>query len=116
MYPKKYSCITCNYNTCDLKDYKKHLNTIKHINRNDEKNTKNKNICECGKTYISLSGLWKHKQKCDIHRQKNTNINKDHSTNTLDILLKIVEQNNECKEVILQQNKKIIELLKNNQK
>jgi len=28
--PKKYDCAVCMYSTCNLKDYKKHVNTIKH--------------------------------------------------------------------------------------
>ena len=56
----KYHCEICYYNTCNKKDYRKHLLTSKHINQQKSpkipKNCDDNFICNCGKTY---------KQKCN---------------------------------------------------
>jgi len=66
--PKKHSCENCNYYTSSKKDFNKHLLTAKHkkITNDNEKSQKipNPHICECGKKYVFLSGLSRHKQKC----------------------------------------------------
>jgi hypothetical protein len=66
--PKKYSCDKCNFLCSNKKDYNRHLLTAKHkmIINGNEKSPKNLNphICECGKQYVFLSGLSRHKQKC----------------------------------------------------
>jgi len=74
--PKKsgtYNCEKCYYTTCDKKDYKKHLLTIKHmsVSLGDVSETKNpkksvKKLCceKCNKEYKSYNGLWKHKKQC----------------------------------------------------
>ena len=66
---KKYFCKFCHYNTCDKKDYTKHLQTAKHkrmtrMTTKSEKSAKMKFICECGKEYKYRQGLHKHQQKC----------------------------------------------------
>jgi hypothetical protein len=66
--PKKFSCENCNYYTSSKKDFNKHLMTAKHkmITSGNKKTPKipNPHICECGKKYVFLSGLSRHKQKC----------------------------------------------------
>lgn len=69
---KKYSCLTCDYNTFNKFDYEKHLETEKHkiailaIQSNDlsQKSQKIAYSCNCGKVYQDNSGLWRHKKKC----------------------------------------------------
>ena len=38
--PKFFECLYCNYNTCNKKDYVKHLTTIKHKNNENTNDTK----------------------------------------------------------------------------
>ncbi len=116
--PKKYFCEKCNYNTCDLKDYNKHLNTRKHKGKFLEI-IGNKYICICGKKYMSSSGLWKHKNKCsekiyDDIICPNVKSENDNIINS-DLIIKILQQNTEFKDIIIEQNKTIIELSKNSQ-
>ena len=54
----KYFCELCNYSTKRKYDYKKHLKTKKHLNKNKIFE------CECGKVYKYQSGFCKHKNKC----------------------------------------------------
>ena len=76
--PKKYFCGNCDYLTNSKKDYNKHLLTRKHKMEtygsfgNAEETTKipKSFMCSCGKKFISKSGLWKHKQKCNFEEEK----------------------------------------------
>jgi len=71
-YSKKllnFSCELCNFKCSNKQDYTRHLSTGKHemvINGN-EKTPKNSkaNMCSCGKTYKHISGLSRHKKKCN---------------------------------------------------
>ena len=54
--PKNYLCEKCNFASCNLKDYNRHLATAKHkMMTNDDqqkkKTPKPKFVCECGKEY-----------------------------------------------------------------
>ena len=65
--PKKFCCKLCNYTTCNLKDYNKHLLTPKHENttkKNNENVVKISYNCECGKVYAYRGSLYNHKKKC----------------------------------------------------
>ena len=74
--PTKYICEFCNYNTCNKKDYNKHLLTLKHkklsnsdeiMTNSDKKEDKSHNFsfhCLCGKHYKYKQGLSFHQRKC----------------------------------------------------
>ena len=126
--PVIFCCEKCNYNTSSKKDFNKHLSTLKHINRiNDNKITKNNNsfICEtCNKEYCYLSGLLRHKKKCNfISNKKNIEIENtfddnntlDSSNNKLeltnDLIMKILNDNQEMRNIIVKQQEQISELI-----
>jgi hypothetical protein len=69
----KYCCNICDFITCKLTDYNRHLLTLKHIrNHKNEKNDKNIYMCEnCNKEYYNKSGLWRHKKKCVLNEDNN---------------------------------------------
>jgi hypothetical protein len=71
--------------------------------------------CECGKKFITHSGMWKHKQKCGDHNANSTNnTNNNNNTNIIDILLNenkimkdfMIEQNHDFKTLIMELVKK----------
>ena len=68
-----YVCSPCGFSSTNLKDYKRHLKTNKHIKKNPKKtpdcNGKGYN-CICGKSYKYRSGLSKHKLKCIFENEK----------------------------------------------
>jgi hypothetical protein len=112
----KYFCKTCDYSSCNKKDYERHLDTIKHKKR--EKVTECDNLltemsqktqcpkvsCEnCNKEYTSRNGLWLHKKKCTI-------IKKEPTEESNNVILELLKQNQEFKELIIEQNKQIVEL------
>ena len=113
----EYSCEKCDFNTCNKNDYNRHLLTKKHKSVDFqcfsmEKTQKNSFACECGKSYKDNSGLWRHKKKCI-----NTNNNEPElkiQELTPDAILNILNQNSEFQKMLIEQNKTIIELSKNN--
>jgi hypothetical protein len=126
--PVIFCCEKCNYNTSSKKDFNKHLLTLKHKNRiNDNKIIKNNNsfICEtCNKEYCYLSGLLRHKKKCNLISNKK-NIEKENTfddNNTLDssnnkleltndLIMKILNDNQEMRNIIVKQQQQISELI-----
>ena len=120
---KKYACETCDYNTSKQFDYLKHLSTLKHKNQvlgdiSCEK-VASAYECNCGKKYNHASSLWNHKQKCP---QLCTTIetptpkqHQDDDTSQTNLILELVKQNQEFKQLLIEQNKTILEVAKNSQ-
>ena len=102
--PKSFECKSCEYVTCNKKDYKKHTMTSKHINTSNILLFEPMEIiCECGKKYRHRQSLYTHKKKCNVEKKGNileTNSN---------IMFEILKQNNEFKELMLEQSKYILE-------
>jgi len=61
-----FKCDPCNFATNDRKDFRIHTATSKHARNTGNKQQKEPiHQCEqCGKKYISPSGLYRHRQKC----------------------------------------------------
>ena len=116
-----YSCESCDYNTVDKKDYTKHCLTRKHkmeilekSKENDGKTLHNTgyNCLQCGKNYETNAGLWKHSKKCQVGKSDNTLISEDDILSSEPIknyIMKLVEQNNELKNMFIQQNTEFIQ-------
>ncbi len=73
--PAKYYCKCCDYSTCKIANWKRHLKTKKHndnqmvtndnyLGKKEPKRASNKWICGCGKSYKYKSGLSRHKSTC----------------------------------------------------
>jgi hypothetical protein len=107
-----FYCEKCDYFTCRKSQYIRHLTTSKHkkdyigLQMDDKKVQKSSEfICQCGKQYKHRQGLWKHKKICNIN---NSNIISDST-----LVLELIKQNSEFKELLIEQNKTILELSKN---
>jgi len=116
---KKYSCKKCNYNTDRKSNLDNHLLSAKHIkelNGNEIKQKLSNNlICEnCNKIYETSAGLWKHKKKCLKKEIKDNIIESENNNISPELIIEIIKQNQEFKDLLLEQNKTIIELSKNN--
>jgi hypothetical protein len=120
----KYHCELCDYNTQSMKDYMKHLQTIKHKNNelatnNDSFVPKNPShllsCANCNKTYKDKTGLWRHKKKCAIipHKQPDQQPKVSSEDMQMTLILELVKQNQEFKQLLIEQNKTIIEVAKN---
>jgi hypothetical protein len=115
---KIYSCETCAFTSSNKNDYRRHELTRKHLenvtsNEIESKKLKKTqpHICEnCEKIYKSGSGLWNHKKKCSQKQQKKENTNNGMPVLDNTIVYELLRQNQEFKEIILEQNKKILEM------
>jgi hypothetical protein len=123
--PNKYHCEKCNYYTANKKDYHKHLGTRKHrmITNDNHFVPKNPHFyeCMCGKTYKHKSGLSRHKTTCEFD-VNNDSSNQTHVNNTSNddkyqllsnTIIELVKQNNDFKQLLIEQNKQMIDLASN---
>ena len=124
----KFTCELCNFKCVKHGDYKRHLTTAKHLNRTNrtEKTSKSvdKFICECGKEYNARNSLWYHKKTCNyvnepIKEEENKDLNLEmvmeiiknvNNNNNTDTIMELIKQNQEFKELIVDQNKTIMDL------
>jgi len=75
-----------------------------------------KNVCECGKEFSNRQNLYRHKKKCNSTPENITMTveepepeNNQYST---DLILELLKQNQEFKELIIEQNKQMLEMSK----
>jgi len=127
---KKYICELCHYKCSYLCDWTRHVNTRKHIlshkeeieeNEEIEKNEKNEKtkknadfFCDCGKSYNSNSGLWKHAKMCYGAKKTRSkeNIKKDKKIelhDLVDLVKVLVKENSDLKNMIVEQQSTMIE-------
>jgi ribosomal protein L37AE/L43A len=116
---KKYCCEICDYNTNRKSNLNNHLLSAKHLkelNGNEIKQKlSTKHNCEnCSKIYETSAGLWKHKKKCFQKENITEPVIEPENNISSDLILNIIQQNQEFKDLLLEQNKIIIEMSKNN--
>ena len=116
---KIYECKKCAYTTVRESQFERHLLTAKHqkltsLTQKVPKSSKQSFICEyCEKQYKSRVGLWKHKQICDENINEYITTLENHPSkiqNESDTIIELIKQNQEFKELIIEQNKQLIEL------
>jgi len=125
---RKFECTSCDYRCSNKFDFGKHLLTRKHeklatsntlVTNGNMENAKIANTdtfaCKnCAKVYASRKGLWCHNKKCV---QKLENI--ETKTNDNEVICKLINQNielvtqnQEFKQMMMEQNKQNAELQK----
>jgi len=115
--PMTYECKKCAFISCNKKDYSRHLSTAKHkmiVNdsKKTPKNPKTENndfVCLCGKTYKYDSGYYRHKKICTFENRNNHN-DKPIQSDSVSTMMDLIKQNQEFKELIVEQNKQLVEL------
>jgi hypothetical protein len=110
-----YKCVKCNFICRKNSNWNAHIKTKKHfmsLNGNIEEIKKNAefNCIKCGQMYLSQSGLWKHSKKCNINDEQ-TSDNVD--TSNKEIIMMLIKDNNEIKNMMLEQQKYIMDIVKN---
>ena len=126
----KYYCNICDYITCKKSSFTNHTASAKHQKKffgNTLDHFGNQimpKLCSliyscknCNKEFKNRSGLWKHKQKCNDNvnnknsetKIKETKIKETEAKHLIQYLMK---ENSEFKNLIIDQNKQMIELAK----
>lgn len=114
----KYLCNICDFKTSKKCNYLEHINSKKHKSSIvsdvcDKNQTKNKPldkkyICvNCQKVYLSRNGLWCHKKKCTNleegkSEQKQSEINNISSLITPELIVELIKDNRDMKQIILE--------------
>ena len=111
----KFYCESCDYKCSKQSEYNKHILTSKHKNNDGQlhKNLQNlqKYTCNCGKEYSFRQGLYSHKKKCIINEKSNDE--EQNNQITPELIMSVLHQNKELQQMLIEQNKTIIELSKN---
>jgi len=116
-----YSCDYCDFFTVNKNDYRRHCSTRKHILLTGSEKTQSEKLdthtcCKCGKKYKSKQGLWSHTKICNTKIPCESNeliINSDDDIMSNEpiknYIMKLVEQNNELKNMFIQQTTELHE-------
>jgi hypothetical protein len=119
-----YSCDICHYSTCRKSQYDRHINTSKHIivtNNVTSETTKvpKELFCVCGELFNNRTTLWRHKKKCVANNSDKESITMNiqelsfgSNSNPTELIIELLKQNQEFKELIIEQNKQILEMNK----
>ena len=107
--PQKFECINCDYISCSIKDYKKHILTDKHQNRTnlndlEQKIPKNPKefICSaCKKCYKARNSLWYHEQKCLKKNFNNSESIMSNDPSDKELIMLLSKENSELKNMMM---------------
>lgn len=113
---KIYKCKNCEYNTTKKCNFMKHLSTLKHVSNNSIIFK----CCNCNKIYKHKSSLWRHQRHC-LNNYNNENIyneieeneitiNKDNSFIDSDLIVQLINENKELKNLLMEQAKQTTEI------
>jgi len=127
----KFSCEKCYYNTSRKSQWLRHISTYKHNLDNDYPKLDNKKVpnmfkCSCGKVYSYITGLYKHKKKCNNNKNSNNQPcnNNEMTDNELtnkemtdkEIIIMLLKDNKEIKNMLftsLQEHQKyMVDMMK----
>jgi hypothetical protein len=127
---EKFYCHLCNFKCSKYSNYLSHIKTKKHsqsdndnkmiINDNAELPKNAEYLCKCGNIYKYMSGLSRHKKRCILidkpdkeEKVPNDNLNATLNLITPDLIMELIKDNKEMKQIILEQNNTINNLVKN---
>jgi hypothetical protein len=120
---EKYACVICDFITANKFDYSRHIKTNKHVLRISsiqhgiksiacDKKT-HTHICSiCNTEYKDPSGLWRHKKKCLVVNHQNETPQPSNSSSEdmqMTLILELVKQNQDFKDLLIQQNNQMLE-------
>ena len=113
---QNFHCEFCDYTTSKKCDYNKHLSTDKHqmIVNGSKKREKSQNEykCICGKVYKYDTGYYRHKKICDQQKKPVTKVY-DVNMITTDLIMELIKDNKDMKQLVIEQSNTITSLIKN---
>ena len=122
-----FVCNYCNYITSKKYNYTKHLSTDKHkiatfthmetgkVAKVAKHGKVTTYVCNhCDQPFKTNSGLWKHEKKCvSEHQSINLNVNEHVELTDKQLIMMLIKDNSEFKNMMIEQQKHMIELVKN---
>jgi hypothetical protein len=112
---EKFVCEQCDYKSSRLSEWNRHLLTQKHIRLTQTDKLDTTYNCNCGNTYKHRQSLYKHKLNCKIIKEDNkqevTIFKEEKEEITVSDAKMMFDM---FKEFMIEQNKSMIELFKNN--
>ena len=118
----RFTCESCDFKCSKLCNWKSHLLTTKHNANEKLINANKKNIkpsdsiftCECGKSFKHNPSLSRHKKICTFKENIEENVILPAELNNIspELILNIIQQNQEFKDLLMEQNNKNLELQK----
>jgi len=113
-----FFCEKCAFKCSKKWQYDRHVVTLKHQNTYKylQKSAKKCHFCECGKEYSHRQSLYNHKKSCSYDNQPN---NSDDTVlldneNKNDIILKLLNQNNQLQQQVINMCKNGVNVTNNN--
>ena len=106
---ENYKCLICDYVTSRKSQYERHILTIKHQKTVNASNLVPKSStynCSCGKIYKHESSYYKHKKNCKY-------LIADQRMNNKELVILLMKENHELKQMMTETQTQVIELLKN---
>lgn len=116
---KNFNCTKCDFICSKKSEWDRHVVTSKHIFGDKSDNfgdAKNAYICEiCEKKYTSRNGLWLHNKKCHPPKTDDNimQIVPFDTSITSDLIMELLKDNKDMKQIIIDQNNTINKLVKN---
>jgi hypothetical protein len=118
--PIKYFCETCDFNTCNKKDFHRHNATDKHLLLTNPNEITPKNpffICNCGKSYKHSSSLCAHKKKCNKTSVTDSNVESMDKDQLIIMLIKqnseLIKETSEFKNIVMEQQSTMMKVIEN---
>jgi len=117
----KFCCQICDFECYKNCDWLRHTNTKKHIHRqngsilegagshfskNSEKSAEF--LCHCGRSYLTHSGLWKHKKSCQRTAPKMAEKSEE-KMDVYDLVKYLMKENSELKTILIDQSNKMFD-------
>lgn len=114
----KYFCQKCDFSCSNKYDFNRHCKTIKHnaIKCYTDATPKNVNfICSCGRQYKHASSYYRHTKLCKIADNSIDEVKTTHEDYDTNGIMHILKQNEEFKELLIEQNKLMVNQQTENQ-
>ena len=104
-----FYCEKCNFKCSKKWMFDRHIMTSKHKNTYTDLqlSCKKSYKCECGKEYTHRQSLNNHKSKCKCIPETSQNQSIDMTDSNL--IVELLKQNQDFKELLIEQNNKLIE-------
>jgi hypothetical protein len=123
---QQYRCESCDYITSKKCNYEQHLLTRKHtMTTSGLHKLATAIVCDCGKTFSCRQNIYRHKKKCLLINQPYepsptptlSSVIPSHSSSEdmkMTLILELVKQHQDFKDLMIEQSKQITELMKLN--